>query len=188
MQHNHFFSSIKETLWSYLIIILTLDSCLEAFIKMLFPTYIILLNAKCAAAKSLQSCPTLCDPIDSSPPGSRTWDSPGKNTGVGRHFLLQCMKVKSESEVAKLCPTLRDPKDCSLCLSFYKHFSHIIFINKFIHAFYQPQGIFVAVPRGRFPPQEKPLQWKTPALQWRVAPLTPSRESQQAAVKTQYNQ
>ena len=42
------------------------------------------------------------------------WDSPGKNTGVGCHFLLQCMKVKSESEVAQLCPTLRDLMDCSL--------------------------------------------------------------------------
>ena len=49
-----------------------------------------------AAAKSLQSCPALCDPIDSSPPDSRSWDSPGKNTGVGCHFLLQCVKVKSE--------------------------------------------------------------------------------------------
>ena len=39
---------------------------------------------------------------------------PGKNTGVGCHFLLQCMKVKSESEVAQSCPTLRDPIDCSL--------------------------------------------------------------------------
>ena len=38
----------------------------------------------------------------------------GKNTGVGFHFLLQCMKVKSESEVAQLCPTLSDPMDCSL--------------------------------------------------------------------------
>ena len=44
----------------------------------------------------------------------RTWDSPGKNTGVGCHFLLQCMKVKSESEVAQSCPTLSDPMDCSL--------------------------------------------------------------------------
>ena len=43
--------------------------------------------------------PTLCDPID------------GKNTGVGCHFLLQCMKVKSESEVAQSCPTLSDPMD-----------------------------------------------------------------------------
>ena len=42
------------------------------------------------------------------------WDSPGKNTGVGCHSLLQCRKVKSESEVAQSCPTLRDPMDCSL--------------------------------------------------------------------------
>jgi len=42
------------------------------------------------------------------------WDSPGKNTGVGCHFLLQCMKVKSESEVAQSCQTLSDPMDCSL--------------------------------------------------------------------------
>ena len=44
----------------------------------------------------------------------RPWDSPGKNTGVGCHFLLQCMKVKSESEVTQFCPTLSDPMDCSL--------------------------------------------------------------------------
>ena len=43
-----------------------------------------------------------------------SWDSPGKNTGVGCHFLLQCMKMKSESEVAQSCPTLRHPMDCSL--------------------------------------------------------------------------
>ena len=42
------------------------------------------------------------------------WDSLGKNTGVGCHFLFQCMKVKSESEVAEWCPTLSDPMDCSL--------------------------------------------------------------------------
>ena len=41
------------------------------------------------------------------------WDSPGKNTGVGCHFLLQCVKVKSESEVVQSCPTLSDPMDCS---------------------------------------------------------------------------
>ena len=45
---------------------------------------------------------------------TRPWDSPGKNTGVGCHFLLQCMKVKSESEVAQSCLTLSDPMDCSL--------------------------------------------------------------------------
>ena len=44
----------------------------------------------------------------------RPWDSPGKNTGVGCHFLLQCMKVKSESEVARSCPTRSNPMDCSL--------------------------------------------------------------------------
>ena len=110
-------------------------------------------------AKSLQSCPTLCDPIDGSqaPPSlgfswqehwsglpfpspmpesekwkwsrsvmssqphqlqptrlPRPWDSPGTNTGVGCHFLLQCVKVKSESEVAQLCATLSNPMDCSL--------------------------------------------------------------------------
>ena len=44
----------------------------------------------------------------------RPWDSPGKNTGVGCHFLLQYMKVKNESEVAQLCLTLSAPMDCSL--------------------------------------------------------------------------
>ena len=77
--------------------------------------------AAAAAAKSFQSCPTLCDPIDGDPIHRRQptrllclWDSPGKNTGVGCHFLLQCMKVKSEREVAQSCPTLSDPMDCSL--------------------------------------------------------------------------
>ena len=43
----------------------------------------------------------------------RPWASPGKNTGVGCHFFLPCMKVKSESEVAQSCQTLSDPMDCS---------------------------------------------------------------------------
>ena len=68
-----------------------------------------------AAAKLLQSCPTLVWPHIWQPTRLPCpWDSPGKNTGVGCHFLLQCMKVKSESEVAQLCPTLCDPMDCSL--------------------------------------------------------------------------
>ena len=71
--------------------------------------------AAAAAAKSLQSCSTLCGPIDWQPNRlHRPWDSPGKNAGVGCHFLLQCMKVKTESEVAQSCPTLIDPMDCSL--------------------------------------------------------------------------
>ena len=41
------------------------------------------------------------------------WDSPGKNTGVGCHLLLQCMKMKSESEVTQSCPTRSHPMDCS---------------------------------------------------------------------------
>ena len=60
-----------------------------------------LLVVTAAIAKSRQSCPTLCDPIDGSPPGSHSWDFPGKNTRMGGcQFLLQCTKVKSESEVA----------------------------------------------------------------------------------------
>ena len=51
------------------------------------------------------------------------WDSPGKNTGVGYHFLHQCMKVKSESEVAQSCLTLSDPMDCSLTGSSVHGFS-----------------------------------------------------------------
>ena len=68
-----------------------------------------------ATAKSLQSCLTLCDPIDSSPPGPAI---PGilqaRTLELGCRFLLQCMKVKSETEGAQSCPTLRDPMDCSL--------------------------------------------------------------------------
>ena len=65
-------------------------------------------HAAAATAKSLQSCLTLCNPIDGSPPG---FPVPGilQNIGVGCHFLLQCMKVKSESEVAQSCPTLVTP-------------------------------------------------------------------------------
>ena len=76
--------------------------------------FFFLMHAAATAAKSLQSCPALCDSRDSSPTRlPRPWDSQGKNTGVGCHFLLQCMKVKSESEVAQSCPTLSDPMDCN---------------------------------------------------------------------------
>ena len=71
--------------------------------------------AAATAAKPLQSCLTLCHSLDSSPTRLPCpWDSPGKNTGVGCRFLLQGMKVKSESEVAQSCLTLSDPMDCSL--------------------------------------------------------------------------
>ena len=81
------------------------------FVVTLFP-----LGMLCCALVT-QSCPTLCDPTDCSPLGSSVHGiSPGKNTGVGCHFLLQCMKVKSESEseVTQSCLTLSDPMDCSL--------------------------------------------------------------------------
>ena len=67
----------------------------------------------CLHAKSLQSCPTLWPHRRQPTRLSCPWDSPGKNTGVGCHFLLQCMKAKSESEVAQSCATLSDPMDCS---------------------------------------------------------------------------
>ena len=82
----------------------------------------------------------------------RPWDSPGKNTGVGCHFLLQCVKVKSESDVAQSGPTLSDPMDCSLPgssnhgifqarvlewvaidFSEEKHYDISIFISKYIY-------------------------------------------------------
>ena len=66
-----------------------------------------------AAAKSLQLCSTLRPHRWQPTRLPHPWDSPGKNTGVGCHFLLQCMKVKSESEVAQSCQTLSDPIDCS---------------------------------------------------------------------------
>ena len=74
------------------------------------------LIAAAAVAKSL-SCVRLSDSVQPHRwqpirlPGP--WGSPGKNTGVGCHFLLQCMKVKRGSEVAQSCPTLRNPMDCS---------------------------------------------------------------------------
>ena len=84
-------------------------TCSNARVKMLLRMY-----HAAAAAKSHQSCPTLCDPIHGSLPGSCLWDSPGKNTGVSCHFLFQFMKVKSESEVSQSCLILRNPMDCSL--------------------------------------------------------------------------
>ena len=67
-----------------------------------------------ATAKSIQSCPTVRPHRWQPTRLPRPWDSPGNNTGVGYHLLLQCIKVKSESEVAQSCPTLSDPMDCSL--------------------------------------------------------------------------
>ena len=66
-------------------------------------------TAAAAAAAPLQSCPTVRPHRQQPTRLCCPWDSPGKNTGVGCHFLLQCMKVKSESEVAQSCLTLATP-------------------------------------------------------------------------------
>ena len=66
-----------------------------------------------AAAKLLQSCPTLCDPIDGSPPGSPSLGFSRQEHWSGLPFLSPEKKVKSESEVTQSCPTLRNPMDCS---------------------------------------------------------------------------
>ena len=67
-----------------------------------------------ATAKSLQSCLTLCDPINSSPPGSPIPGILQARTLQWVAISFQCMKVKSENEVAQSCPTPNDPMDCSL--------------------------------------------------------------------------
>ena len=72
-----------------------------------------MLYTAAAAAKSLSRVQLCATPQTAAHQAPRPRDSPGKNTGVGCHFLLQCMKVKSESEVAQSCPTLSDPMDCS---------------------------------------------------------------------------
>ena len=74
----------------------------------------LIVTAAAAAAASLNRVRLCVTPQTAANQASRPWDSPGKNTGVGCHFLLQCMKVKSENEVAQSCPTLSDPMDFSL--------------------------------------------------------------------------
>ena len=69
-------------------------------IKKVLRRFYLSINAA-AAAKSLQLCPTLCNPTDGSPPGAPVPGILQARTGVGCHFLLQCMKVKSEREVAQ---------------------------------------------------------------------------------------
>ena len=70
--------------------------------------------AAAAVAMSLHSCLTLCDHIDGSPPGSTVPGILQARTLECYHFLLQCVKVKSESEVTQSCPTGSDPMDCNL--------------------------------------------------------------------------
>ena len=86
----------------------------SVFILLKYSCFSVVLISAAAVAKSLQSCPTL-QPHRRKPTRlPRPWDSPGKDPGKDCHFFLQCMKVKSEREVAQLCPTLSDPMDYSL--------------------------------------------------------------------------
>ena len=75
---------------------------------------LILLMDIYATAKSRQSCPTLCDPLDGTQQTPLSLGFSRQEHQSGCHFLLQCMKVKSESEVAQSYPTLSNPMDCSL--------------------------------------------------------------------------
>ena len=93
--------------------IVLLDHC-YIWLLMHICTRVFWIYVAAAAAKSLQSCPTLWPHRWQPTRLPCPWDSPGKNTGVRCQFLLQCMKVKSESEVTQSCPTLQDPMDCSL--------------------------------------------------------------------------
>ena len=97
----------------------------------------------------------------------RPWDSPGKNTGVGCHFLLQYMKVKSESEVAQSCPTLRDPMDCSLTpASRAKTTSHLLTTNPCCT---EPQYSDVHECQGQtmsIPTRNPPISWCSGLVHW----------------------
>ena len=101
-------------------------SCIKPRLAMkihpIHPSFLTLILPS-ATAKSLQSCPTL-QPHRRQPTRLLcSSNSPGKNTGLGCHFLLQCMKVKSESEVAQLCPTLSDQAPLSMGFS-RQEYSH----------------------------------------------------------------
>ena len=92
---------------------ITLPTKVRLVKAMVFPTVrygceLLLLLLSCFS--SVRLCVT---PPTAAHQAPRPWDSPGKNTGVGCHFLLQCMKVKRESEVAQSCLTLSNPMDCS---------------------------------------------------------------------------
>ena len=83
--------------------------CLSVYIQVLYVLLLLLLLL--SRFSHVRLCVT---PQTAAHQAPRLWDSPGKNTGVGCHFLLQCMKVKSESEAAQSCPTCSDPRDCNL--------------------------------------------------------------------------
>ena len=88
--------------------------CMQMIAKRIEMAILRLKTSAAAAAKSLQSCPTLCDPETVTHQAPLFLGFSRQSHWSGFHFLLQCMKVKSESEVAQSCLTLSDPMDCSL--------------------------------------------------------------------------
>ena len=96
----------------------------------------------------------------------RPWNSPGKNTGVGCHFLLQCMKVKSESRVAQSCPTLCNPMDCSPPVSSV----HEVLQTRIL------EWVAMLFSRGSSWPGIEPPSLLSPTLQAGSLPLAPPRK------------
>ena len=108
---------IKENSLKFLVIQNMVNSCLIREMSVAWKNVNIYATKSCLLLLLLSrfSCVRLCATHRQKPTRFPCpWDSPGKNTGVGCHFLLQCMTVKSESEVTQSCPTLCDPMDCSL--------------------------------------------------------------------------
>ena len=131
-----------------------------------------------ATAKSLQSCPTLRPHRRQPSRFCHPWDSLGKNTGVDCHFLLQCMKAQSESEVVHSCPTLSDPMDCSLPSFSVMGFSKPEYIiNIFVYIYMHSRYQFISVapscptpcnPMNRSMPGPSP----TPKVHLKSCPLS----------------
>ena len=108
----------------------------------------------------------------------RPWDSPGRNIGVGCHFLLQCMKVRSESEVAQSCPTLRNPMNHSL-LGFSIHGIFQARVLKWVANYFSKYRIwgYIKPFEDRFSPNNfsiliLPITWLT----WTLASKSYSTE------------
>ena len=93
--------------------LLVVQGTLKSLLQHLLESSPTIINDHAAAAKSTSAVSDSMQPHRRQPTRlHHHWDSPGKNPGVGCRFLLQCMKVKSESEVTQSCPTLWDPMDC----------------------------------------------------------------------------
>ena len=111
-----------------------------------------------AAVKSLHLCPTLCDPIDGSPPGSPV---PRFLQARTQEWVaiscLQCMKVKSEGEVTQSCPTLCDPMDCSLPGSSIHGIFQARVLEWVAIAFSEIQYIPIKIPMAFFAEMEQPV-------------------------------